>query len=69
MIEEKGGSDRAPEGPGEGGETIKERCTNGYHDGSRDVSDDLHVDHRSTSVLPVVNIPQEQTTNDEQTIS
>ena len=35
------------------------------HDGSRDVIDDLQMDHRSKSVLPVVNTIQEQTTNDE----
>ena len=63
-IEEKDGGDRAPEGPGEGGETIKENDTNRSPDKSRDVIDDLHVDHRSTSLLPVVNILQGKTTND-----
>ena len=63
-IKQKSGDDRAPEGPSEGSKTIKERDNNRWHDGSRDVIDDLHVDHRSTSVLPLVNILQEQKTND-----
>ena len=47
----------------EGGETNKDRDTYRSHDGSRDVIDDLQVDHRLTSVLPVVNMIQEQATN------
>ena len=39
-----------------GGETNKDRDTDQSHDGSRDLIDDLQVDHRSTSVLPVVNM-------------
>ena len=34
------------------------------HDGSRDVIDELQVYHRSTSVLPVVNMIHEPTTSD-----
>ena len=63
-IEEKGGVDRAPQGPMKGDETNKDRDNDRPHDGSRDVIDDLQVDHRSTRVLPVVNMIQEQTTND-----
>ena len=47
-----------------GGETNKDRDTDRSHDGSRDVNDERQVDHRSTSVLPVVHMIQEQTTND-----
>ena len=64
MIEEKGGGDLASEKPMEGGETNKERDTDRSHNGSRPVIDDLQVDHRSTSVLPVVNTIQEQVTSD-----
>ena len=63
-IEEKGGGDRAPERPGIGGIFFKEMGTNRPHDRSRDVIDDLHMDHRAAIVLPAVNILQEQTTND-----
>ena len=48
----------------EGGETNKDRDTYRSHDGSRDVIDDLQVDDRSTRVLPVVNMIQEQTASD-----
>ena len=55
-IEEKGGDDRAPEGPMAVGETNKDRDTDRSHDGSRDVNYELQVDHRSTSVLPVLHM-------------
>ena len=55
-IEEKGGGDRVPEKPMKGGETTKDRDTDHSHDGSHDMIDDLQVYHRSTSVLPVVNM-------------
>ena len=40
----------------EEGETNKDRDTDRSHDGSRDVIDELEVDHRSTIVLPVVHM-------------
>ena len=55
-IEEKGESDRVPEVPMAGRETNKGRNTDRSHGGSRDVIDDLQVDYRSTSLLPVVNM-------------
>ena len=48
-IEEKGGGDQVPERPMNRGETNKDRYTDHSHDGSRDMIDDLQVDHRSTS--------------------
>ena len=63
-IEEKKGDDQAPGGPIEDVETNTDRDTDLSHDGSRDVIGDLHVDHRPTSVLPVVNTIQERATND-----
>ena len=63
-IEEKGGVDRAPQGPMKGDETNEDRDNDKPHDGSRDVIDDLQVDHQSARVLPVVYMTQEQTTND-----
>ena len=39
-VEEKGGGDRAPERPMEGGETNETRDTDRSHDGSRDVIDE-----------------------------
>ena len=59
-----GGSDRASEGPMIGGKTNEDRDTDRSHDGLRHVINDLYVDHRSTSVLLVVKMIQEQTTND-----
>ena len=44
-IEEKGGSDRVPEGSIEGGEMNENRNTDRLHDGSRDVIDDQQVDN------------------------
>ena len=43
---------------------IRRGNTDRSHDELRDVIDDLQVDHRSTSVLPVVHILHEQTTSD-----
>ena len=50
-IEEKGGSDRVPESSVEGSETKKDRNTDRLHDGSRDVIDDLQVDHQQAYCL------------------
>ena len=54
-IEEKKGVDRAPWGPMEEVEKNTYRDTDLSHDGSSDVIGDLHVDHRPTSVVPVIN--------------
>ena len=62
-IEEKVGGDQVPDGTVEGGETNNERNTDRSHDGSRDAIDNLQVDHQATSVLPVVNMIQEETTS------
>ena len=53
-IEEKAKGDRVREGPIEGGETIKDMDTDRSDDGMSDVINDLQVDHRSASVLPVI---------------
>ena len=63
-IEQKGGSVRAPGGPMEDVAKTKYRNTDRSHDVLHDAIDDQQLDHRPTSVMPVVLTIHERTTND-----
>ena len=63
-IEEKGGSVQAPGRPMKDVATNKDKYFDRSHDGSHDAIDDLQVDHRPTSVMPVIHTIHERTTND-----